>query len=188
VIGDTYERGGLLLVPARLALALQADGWVLRSEIVWRKPNRVPGWGGDRPVSSTERVLLLTRRRRGYFYDAEVMREPAEWAHWGRQTAQRVNGGGGWQSHDPDRRTVLAATKSRQGRDVWTIPTERAFPGAMPLELAERCIRAGCPEGGTVLDPFAGTGTTLLAAARLGRTAIGIEASAEMARVAEQRL
>jgi DNA methylase len=150
VIGDTYVCGQLALVPTRLALALMADGWMLRSSIVWAKPNAVPSWG--------------------------------------RQTAKRVNGGGAWQSKDPDRRTRLADTKSRQGRDVWTIPTERKYSGAMPVALAEKCIQAGCPPGGTVLDPFVETGTTLVASKKLGRCAIGIDASEEYVQVARRRI
>ncbi|MEU3386318.1 DNA-methyltransferase [Streptomyces albidoflavus] len=140
--GLPYPRKSLLMIPARVAIALQEDGWVIRSEIVWHRPDAAPEpTAHDRPRRTTERVYLATTGPR-YHYAAEY-----------------------------------AAT------DVWTIGTDRASAShghvaAYPEALASRCIAAGCPEGGTVLDPFSGSGTTGSAARHLGRRYIGIDISA----------
>ena len=163
--GDCYHNGDslsglkpkdLVMMPARAALALQADGWWLRSEIVWHKPNPMPESVRDRPTSAHEKLFLLTKAAR-YFYDAEAVR-----------------------------------TKTDANlRNVWTIPTH-AYPDAhfatFPPKLVEPCIKAGCPVGGVVLDPFGGSGTVGLIASRLGRDAILIELNPEYAEMAERRI
>jgi DNA modification methylase len=150
----------LMLIPARLALALQADGWWVRSDIVWVKPNLAPSPVEDRPVHGYERVLLLTKSRR-YYFNASALRERA------------VDGG------------------ARAGRDIWTIrpSSEKGDHSAtFPVELAAKCILAGSPPGGLVLDPFAGTGVTGVAAAQLGRSAMLIELSEEYAEIIRRNL
>ena len=152
----------LVGIPWRVAFALQADGWWLRSDIIWHKPNPMPESVTDRPTKAHEYLFLLTKAER-YFYDAEAVKEPA----------------------------VCSSTMMRNKRDVWTINTQ-PFPEAhfatFPEELPELCIKAGCPEGGIVLDPFAGSGTTLLVAQRLGRIGWGIELKPEYADIAARRL
>jgi DNA modification methylase len=181
VVGDVYLRKSLQLIPERLAIALVESGWTLRNELVWHKPNALPQSASDRFTCSTERMLLLAKPSRGYYFNAKPLREPALWSHWGRQTARKSREGktgGGWQSDDPDRRTYLAASGSRHPRDHWSIPTESyrgAHPAPFPLALAQKAITAGCPPRGHVLDPFSGSGTTLLAADRLGCRATGID-------------
>ena len=142
----------LLGIPWRVAFALQDDGWILRSEIIWAKRNFMPESVRDRPTRAHEHVFLLTKSPR-YWYDADAIREES----------------------DPSR-------PGRNARDVWSISAQ-PFPGAhfavMPLALAERCIQAGCKPGGTVLDPFSGSGTTGLAAARHGRRYAGIDLNAD---------
>jgi len=179
----------LMLMPARLALALQADGWWLRSDIIWHKPNPMPESVTDRPTSSYEHVFLLSKSAR-YFYDADAVREEVTGnAHpQGHGNGIKFNTSFGLAIHNA---TAADMPTSRNMRNVWTIPTA-PFPEAhfatYPPALVERCIKAGCPRGGTVLDPFAGAGTTLLVADRLQRDAIGIELNASYNDMASQRV
>ena len=169
----------LVGVPWRVAFALQADGWWLRSDIIWHKPNPMPESVTDRPTKAHEYVFLLTKSER-YFYDADAIREP-------HVDAARYDGGGAAGVSSPDydpRRPALVRVPfamhgrvyhpaGRKRRTVWTI-TPKPFPAAhfatFPPELPEPCIKAGCPQDGTVLDPFAGAGTTGVVALRLGRS------------------
>jgi DNA modification methylase len=246
----------LCMIPARLALALQADGWYLRSEIIWCKPNPMPESVTDRPTKSHEQVYLLSKQER-YYFDAEAVREPAP-----NNKNTHMKSGRNF-TGDPREKRVADLIGSgepplvRNLRSVWTIATE-SFPGAhfatFPRKLVEPCIRAGtsergcCPRCGapwarevattyekprgesvigaakgldksngwsgypvlnkrvstlgwrpscshgldpvpcTVLDPFAGSGTTLVVAEALGRRGIGVELSAEYLAIARRRL
>jgi DNA modification methylase len=170
--------GDLLGLPWRVALALQADGWFLRSDIIWFKPNPKPESVKDRCTKSHEYLFMLSKQKH-YHYDADALREPVTstgGASFGKQ--RHSTEGTGAQS----RRLKSAAQRNhplgKNKRDVWKIPV-RAYPGAhfavMPKDLVKPCILAGCPKGGTVLDPFAGSGTTGEVATELGRNAILIE-------------
>ncbi|MFJ1461798.1 DNA-methyltransferase [Nocardia sp. N2S4-5] len=180
----------LLGIPWRVAFALQGDGWILRSEIIWAKRNFMPEAVTDRPTRAHEHVFLLTKSPR-YWYDADAIREesdPKQEAHNQRYakvyaaqadraatTGQPGNNNSAGVHSRPGR-------GGRNSRSVWPIsaqPFAEAHFAVMPLELAERCVQAGCKPGGTVLDPFSGSGTTGLAAARHGRRYIGIELSEE---------
>ena len=156
-VGGVFKAKDLMMMPARVALALQADGWWLRSEIVWHKPNPMPESVTDRPTSAHEKIYLLTLSAR-YFYDADAVRIPFNGANL---------------------------------RNVWTAATE-PFRGAhfavMPTAIVALCIKARCPAGGVVLDPFGGSGTTGLVADRLGRDAILIELNPEYADMARNRI
>lgn len=176
----------LAMVPNRLAIALQEDGWFVRSEIIWHKPNPMPESVTDRPTSSHEKIWLLTKSER-YFYDADAVKEAAECDRV-RGPAEHAdkkstNGNGGL-----SRRPI---SEFRNGRNVWTIATQ-PFAGAhfatMAPDLAERCIKAGSPLGGHVLDPFGGAGTTGLVADRLGRDATLIELNPGYAALARGRI
>jgi DNA modification methylase len=161
----------LVGIPWRVAFALQADGWWLRSDIIWAKPNPMPESVTDRPTRSHEYIFLLAKSAR-YWYDAEAVAEPCNWngssgtknyrawADGGRIDAGMNSGG---------------AREERNSRSVWTIATQ-PYSGAhfatFPEELARRCIRAGCPVGGKVLDPFAGSGTVGKVAIEEGRDAV----------------
>ena len=179
----------LLMMPARLALALQADGWWLRSDIIWHKPNPMPESCTDRPTSAHEHVFLLTKRAR-YFYDADAVREERT----DIEDAKAFRGGC-YVNDKPGKRTILgndyvSINGGRNLRNVWTIataPYSEAHFATYPPALAERCIKAGSRLGDTVLDPFAGAGTTLLVADRLQRDAIGIELNAAYTEMAMER-
>lgn len=189
-IGDKYadkdnaaaagvKPGELMGLPWRLVRAMQEEGWYARSEVVWHKSNGKPeGSIKNRPTKSHEFLFLLTRGLR-YFYDIDAIREPVTstgGACFGKQ--RHSTEGTGAQS----RRLPSAAGRNhplgKNKRSVWKIPV-RSFPGAhfavFPPDLIRPCILAGCPKGQTVLDPFAGSGTTGQVAESLGRHAILIE-------------
>jgi DNA modification methylase len=183
----------LVGIPWRVAFALQADGWWLRQDIIWHKPNPMPESVRDRCTKAHEYVFLLTKGQR-YFYDADAVSEASVDAGSFRPRSKR----------SPDKREGdrFFATKvgnhaegktypTRNRRSVWTITT-KPYSGAhfavMPADLVEPCIKAGCPEGGTVLDPFAGSGTTLAVAAELGRNGVGCELNLEYIGLAERRI
>ncbi|HXH05390.1 MAG TPA: site-specific DNA-methyltransferase [Vicinamibacterales bacterium] len=179
----------LVLVPERFALAAQAQGWWVRSRIAWAKPNPMPESVRDRPTDAWEHIWMLTKSQR-YWWDAEAVREPAQ--KWG--TRDRANFRGGTEDPLLKHHGFTDGNQAETGRNlrnVWTFPTAPmplAHFATFPPELPERCIRAACPEGGVVLDPFAGSGTTLVVARSLGRQAIGIEISPEYAEMAAKRL
>jgi len=177
----------LLGIPWRVAFALQDDGWILRNAIVWDKPNAMPESVTDRLSTTYELVFMFARSPR-YWFDLDAVREPASEIAIarGRDWATRTASG------EPTRYGLagLAGVKSsdlnphelgRNPGDVWTIPTQ-PFPAAhfaiMAPELARRCIVAGCRPGGTVLDPFCGSGTTGMVALKHGRRFVGIDLSA----------
>ena len=152
----------LIGVPWRLALALQDDGWWLRSEVIWHKPNAHPESVRDRPTKAHETIFLLSREQ-NYYYDPNALRGP----------------------------------RGRRIRDVWDISTEPlrrtdrsadGHPAMMPLSLAEQCIRLTSRIDSVVLDPYAGSGTTLLAAHRLARRWVGIELKPSFVDLIEQRM
>jgi DNA modification methylase len=179
----------LLGIPWRVAFALQADGWYLRQDIIWAKPNPMPESVTDRCTKAHEYVFLMSKQPR-YFFDAEAIAEPSvEPDRIAQKTYNRplkelyaqgpmARGANGknHQFSDPER--VWGAQETRNKRSVWTIATQpyaEAHFATFPPELAEICIKAGCPAGGTVLDPFAGAGTVGLVADRLQRDALLIE-------------
>lgn len=176
----------LVGIPWRVAFALQADGWWLRQDIIWHKPNPMPESVRDRCTKAHEYVFLLAKSER-YFYDAEAVSEEFSGVPYeGRANGAIKNG-----DRADSGRTIGMTTDRRNRRSVWTV-TPKPYKGAhfavMPPDLVEPCIKAGCQEGGTVLDPFAGSGTTLAVAAKLGRNAIGCELNPEYIALAEQRI
>lgn len=183
----------LLGIPWMVAFALRADGWFLRSAIVWHKPNPMPESVRDRPTSSYEMVFLFAKSGR-YFYDAEAIKEEAA----PESAARYAYGFGGTKNEAlkaSDKPTAVVGKRDfdggRNARNVWTINTQ-PYSGAhfatMPPALAERCIKAGSRPGDTVLDPFGGAGTTGLVADRLNRAAILCELNPEYARLARERI
>jgi site-specific DNA-methyltransferase (cytosine-N4-specific) len=157
---DGLKPKDLLGIPWRLAFALQEDGWYLRSDLVWHKPNAMPESVKDRPTRCHEYLFLLTKSER-YYYDYEAMREPA------------ANG------HLRSRRSVWS---------INTQPTDIAHYAVFPTSLIEPCIRATTKPGDFVLDPFFGSGTVGLVCQMLSRRFIGIELNPEYVELALQRL
>ncbi|MDJ0342195.1 site-specific DNA-methyltransferase [Streptomyces sp. H10-C2] len=176
----------LLGMPWRTAFALQDDGWILRNEIIWSKPNAMPESVTDRLSGRHEHLFLLTKQQR-YWFDLDAIREPHAPSSLYHQDIARAR------PHDlgktgPAKNTGGVGSHKRGGRelnaaganpgDVWSIST-RPFPAAhfatFPIDLPIRCIKAGCKPGGTVLDPFSGSGTTGAAARQLDRPYIGID-------------
>lgn len=176
----------LVGIPWRVAFALQADGWYLRSDIIWHKPNPMPESVTDRPTKAHEYVFLLSKSAR-YYYDAAAIAEPLETpAH--APGNKKVDAS----RNDADQmQKVWGLSGTRNARTVWTVATS-PYSGAhfatMPPELAERCVKAGSAVGDIILDPFGGAGTTALVADRLGRDAILCELNPTYAGLAEQRV
>jgi DNA modification methylase len=238
--GDGTPRPGLKCkdlvgIPWRLAFALQADGWWLRSDIIWAKPNPMPESVTDRPTKAHEYMFLLTKSER-YFYDSEAIKTAArsettkmpDYDSEAIKTAARSEttkmpdgwntGEGGHGSFHPNGREKGAKVDKQRGhgrrhdgfndrwdampraeqignganaRTVWWIATE-AFPEAhfatYPQKLVERCLLAGSPAEGVVLDPFMGSGTTALVALKAGRKFVGIELNPKYAEMARARI
>jgi DNA modification methylase len=179
----------LLGIPWRVAFALQADGWYLRSDIIWHKPNPMPESVTDRPTKAHEYLFLFAKSPK-YYYDAAAIAEEASGRVPGNKSPQRLD-----DSRDGEAERILKAQQKawdfRNRRSVWTVPTQ-PFSGAhfatFPPALIEPCIKAGCPVGGTVLDPFGGAGTTGLVADRLQRNALLIELNPDYAAMARDRI
>ena len=186
--GTGIKPKDLVGIPWMVAFALRADGWWLRQDIIWHKPNPMPESVRDRCTKAHEYVFLLTKSER-YYYDAEAVSEPS--ADPGRVRNDSVGGASHVERQQHSLGGVVSGYLTRNRRSVWTITT-KPYSGAhfavMPPDLVEPCIKAGCPEGGTVLDPFAGSGTTLAVAAELGRNAIGCELNPEYIELAERRI
>jgi len=214
----------LLMIPNRVAIALQDAGWYIRSEIIWHKPNPMPESVKDRPTSCHEKIWLITKSKK-YYYDAEAIKEPitdttairllqknidnqegssranggmksnGNMKAMGRKKFDKNMGGSGTSFVDHSGYKKADGTyminPTRNKRNVWTVTT-KPFKGAhfatYPKDLIEPCIKAGCPENGTILDPFGGSGTTGIVAALNNRNAILIELNPEYIKIAEDRI
>ncbi len=202
----------LVGVPWRVAFALQADGWYLRSDIIWNKPNPMPESVTDRPTKAHEYIFLLTKSER-YFYDHEAIKEPANGWNGSAFDGERdlvvrpTTGRNRWKERKdagegPRRgfsqnqgsgfsQVGIADGETRNKRSVWTVATQpwkEAHFATFPEALIEPCILAGSPIGGTVLDPFSGSGTTGVVALRHQRNYIGIELNPDYVAMSERRL
>ena len=181
----------LIGIPWMLAFALRNDGWYLRQDIIWSKPNPMPESVTDRCTKSHEYIFLLSKSPK-YYFDNEVIKEGAKTKPTARDKnkegykADYVKG----DRFSPGER-VYGADGRRNKRDVWRVPVQpvkEAHFATFPEKLIEPCILAGCKEGGVVLDPFFGSGTTGIVAERYGRDYIGIELNPEYVKIAERRL
>lgn len=196
-----YKPKDLMGMPWRVALALQQDGWYLRSDIIWHKPNVIPESVSDRPTKCHEYIFLLSKSEK-YFYDHEAIKEESvyrevdpirgsEGAFGPDQSRIRESKGKGEFAgkHGTDAFRKIVERKNK--RDVWKVST-KPYKGAhfatYPIDLIEPCILAGCPEGGVVLDPFFGSGTTGIAALMHRRDYIGIELNPDYIEIAEERI
>lgn len=213
----------LVGIPWMLAFALRADGWYLRSEIIWHKPNPMPESVTDRPTKAHEQIFLLAKSKR-YYYNAGAIQERAsddtharyargrsdthKWADGGpgnqsiaksfehMRTRNGVHpkcaaAGSGIKQNESFSAAVKDVVETRNKRTVWTVATQ-PFPEAhfatFPEDLIRPCILAGCPAGGTVLDPFSGAGTTGLVAKENGCEYIGVELNPDYVAMSEKRL
>jgi site-specific DNA-methyltransferase (adenine-specific) len=201
-LGDTYRDGQLLGIPWRVAFALQDDGWLLRSEVIWHKPNAMPSSVKNRPTTSHETIFLFAKQP-AYFYDADAIREP----HVTFSEESRMLGG---RNHFGKRNGTPESGKNRGSanlhqarwdqafhplgrnkRTVWNIPLGKfreAHFAVFPLELAEICLLASTPEQGIALDPFIGSGTTGVVAKKHNRNFVGIELVPHYAEMAMRRI
>lgn len=178
----------LIGIPWMVAFALRADGWYLRQDIIWHKPDPMPESVKDRCTKAHEYVFLLSKSSR-YFYDNEAIKVPVkqDWGTRDRTNGKYRNEGSGLQPHGGLEKSYEKANR----RSVWSVTTKgykEAHFATFPPDLIEPCILAGCPEGGTVLDPFFGAGTTGLVCSRLNREYIGIELNAEYVEMAKRRI
>jgi len=185
----------LIGIPWRVAFALQADGWYLRQDIIWHKPNPMPESVRDRCTKAHEYIFLLSKSER-YYFDSEAIKEPAvggtSKGNGARLAEQAIKRTGNIISGGTAKSTLgTSADEARNRRSVWTVPT-KPFKGAhfatFPPDLIRPCILAGCPKDGTVLDPFGGSGTTALVALEEGRKAVLCELNADYIALAHKRL
>ena len=182
----------LIGIPWMVAFALRADGWYLRQDIIWRKPNPMPESVKDRCTKSHEYIFLMSKKPT-YYFDNEAIQEPAVCAEDKRggcgripYDGKRING-----KDTLAQQSFVLITEKRNKRDVWDITTKavkEAHFATYPEELVRPCILAGCPIGGTVLDPFFGSGTTGRVAESLNREYIGIELNPEYIEIEHRRL
>jgi site-specific DNA-methyltransferase (adenine-specific) len=201
-LGDKFADGRLLGMPWRVALALVADGWILRSDIIWHKPNAMPSPVKSRPTCDHEYLFLFSKTD-AYHYDADAIREP----HVTFSGTSRMRGGRGHfgiAGGTPEAGKNAGSANLHQGRwdqafhplgrnkrTVWSVPLSKfrdAHFAVFPEKLIEPCILAGAPEGGIVLDPFFGAGTTGRCALDNGRRFIGVELNPDYCEMARQRL
>lgn len=194
-LGDSYGPDkNRLMIPARVALALQADGWILRDEIVWHKPRTTPSPVKDRTVAAHEMFYLLTKRP-VYYFDYLAIEEPSLYPGLVRKAGKAFRD---LAASDPnaarkrpgvDREMVVRETKRK--RSVWSVspsPYKDAHFATFAPDLITPCILAGSKAGDTVLDPFSGAGTTALVSQRLGRRSVGIELNPVYVAIAEARI
>jgi site-specific DNA-methyltransferase (adenine-specific) len=203
-LGDKYSDGGLLGMPWRVALALVEDGWTLRADVIWHKPNAMPHPIARRPTTDHEYLFLFSvDAGRDYYYNADAIREPhvtfSEHSkmrggrnHFGKRNGTPENGKNAGNSNLHDARWDQAFhPKGRNKRTVWSVPLGKyrdAHFAVFPPKLVEPCILAGAPSGGLVLDPFFGAGTVGLVAGQLDRRFLGIELNPTYIELATKRL
>lgn len=202
-MGDSYASAGtkgvkhkdLIGVPWMLAFALRADGWYLRQDIIWAKPNPMPEPVTDRCTKSHEHIFLLSKSPK-YHFDHKAISEP--WKQNPRDIKRAVEKHPGYEGKHNEGyagnvrgQPVDDPSKGKNKRDVWTVPTH-AYKGAhfatFPPNLIKPCILAGCRPGGVVIDPFGGSGTTAQVAIENGRNAILCELNPDYIRIINERL
>ena len=192
-ISEGLKPKDLIGIPWRVAFALQESGWYLRQDVIWQKPNPVPESVMDRCTKAHEYIFLLSKSSK-YYFDHKAIQEPAIWS--GRRKDQKkgeFKGKGAKLEGDRlrGRESFRAIRDVRNKRSVWTVST-KSYSGAhfavFPPELIEPCILAGCPEGGVVIDPFFGSGTTGAVAKKYGRNYIGVELNPKYVELARARI
>jgi DNA modification methylase len=185
---DGLKEKDLIGIPWMLAFALRADGWHLRQDIIWHKPNPMPESVQDRCTKAHEYIFLLSKSSK-YYYDHESIKDPVkqDWGTRDRSDGKYHNEGTGLQPHSGLEKSYEMANK----RSVWTVNT-KPYAGAhfavFPQDLIEPCIMAGAPIGSIVLDPFMGSGTTAQVAQHLGRQYLGCELNPEYKPLQDKRI
>ena len=202
VIGDKYINGELLGMPWQLAMAMKDQGWRLRSDIIWHKPNAMPSSVKTRPTTDHEYIFFFSKSK-NYFYDADAIREPhvtfSETSkmkggrkHFGKRGGTPESGKNGGNNNLHDARWDQAFhPKGRNKRTVWSIPLSKfrdAHFAVFPESLVENCVKASCPNDGIVLDPFSGSGTTAAVATKLNRRFIAIDCVDEYCLMGRKRI
>ena len=177
----------LIGIPWMFAFAMRADGWYLRQDIIWHKPNPMPESVRDRCTKAHEYIFLFSKNK-NYHYDNEAIKEPAkDWGTRDRTQGKYHNPGTGLSPHSG----LTKSYEKRNKRSVWSV-TKKPYKGAhfatYPAELIEPCILAGSEEGDIVLDPFMGSGTTAAVAKSLGRNYIGCELHEEYGELIQKRI
>ena len=177
----------LIGIPWMLAFALRADGWYLRQDIIWNKPNPMPESVRDRCTKSHEYIFLLSKSKR-YYYNNEAIKEPAkDWGTRDRTQGKYHNAGTGLSPHTG----LTKSYKTKNKRSVWSV-TNKPYKGAhfavYPPDLIEPCILAGSEEGDIILDPFLGSGTTAMVAKKHNRSYIGCELHKDYASLQTDRI
>lgn len=201
-LGDTYRRDQLLGMPWRVALALQNAGWFLRSEIIWNKPNAMPSSVKNRPTTAHEHIFLLAKSK-DYYYNADAIREPhvtfteaskmrGGRNHFGKRngTPEQGKNKGDHNLHD-GRWDQAFHPLGRNKRTVWDIPLGKfrdTHFAVFPEALVRNCILASTCKNDSVLDPFAGSGTTACVAKKLGRHYLGVELIPQYVEMALKRI
>ena len=201
-LGDKYSNGTLLGLPWRVALALVDDGWLLRSDVIWHKPNAMPHSVKTRPTTDHEYLFMFSKGKK-YYYDADSIREPhvtfsenskmrGGRNHLGKRggTPEAGKNGGNTNLHDA-RWDQAFHPLGRNKRTVWSVPLGKsrdAHFAVFPEKLIEPCVLAGSPPGGLVLDPFFGSGTAGLVALNRGRRFVGIDLNLQYCEMARRRL
>ena len=184
---EGYKEKDLIGIPWMLAFALRADGWYLRQDIIWHKPNPMPESVRDRCTKAHEYIFLFSKNKK-YFYDNEAIKEPAkDWGTRDRTNGKYHNEGTGLQPHSG----LTKSYEKKNKRSVWTVnkkPYKGAHFATYPAELIEPCILAGSEQGDIVLDPFMGSGTTAAVAKSLGRNYIGCELHEEYGDLIQKRI
>jgi len=203
---SAFKPKDLVGIPWMLAFALRADGWYLRSDIIWHKPNPMPESVKDRPTKSHEYIFLLSKNRK-YFYDADAIKEPVATSTIGRGPVDFGGAKGrdykaNIKKTDPNYRNGSeqwgrtfdyreSCKNGRNKRSVWTVttkPYKEAHFATFPPDLIEPCIKAGCPDNGTVLDPFGGACTTAIVAEKLNRRWVIAELSNKYCEISKNRI
>ena len=177
----------LMMIPNRVAIALQDAGWYIRSEIIWHKPNPMPESVRDRCTKSHEYLFLLSKNKK-YYYDNESIKEPAkDWGTRDRTKGKYHNKGTGLQPHSG----LTKSYPTKNKRSVWSI-TNKPYKGShfavFPPDLIEPCILAGSQENDIILDPFMGSGTTAMVAKSLGRYYLGCELHEDYGNLIQERM
>tara|TARA_B100000575_G_C23103134_1_gene636539 strand:+ start:805 stop:1698 length:894 start_codon:yes stop_codon:yes gene_type:complete len=197
-IGDSYgNEKHLLGIPWRVAFAMQDDDWILRQDIIWNKPNPMPESVKDRCTKAHEYIFLFSKSKK-YYFDNEVIKEESVTVNSkgeigkpnsAKNVGKSVEGIDGFDVRSGFK--DMGAYEKKNKRSVWTVATKpftEAHFATFPKELILPCVLAGCPEGGTVLDPFAGSGTTGIVANHKNRNAILLELSEDYINIAVKRI